>query len=254
MKLYNLLSIFRTTFDRGHTCRILLYHRVADVKDDPHLLSVSVHNFKNQIAWLKKNFQILPLLTLVEHIKSNTLNSKSICITFDDGYADNFYNALPILKQFQVPATVFITSGMIGKKNPFYWDTNTNKNDQGRTLNNMELIKLAKGSLIEIGSHTVTHPHLTDLSIMDQEREIAESKVKLENIIKQSVKSISYPFGTKKDFNKKTIELVKTNGYSYACANIPDQTTKYSNPYALPRYIVRNWPIEVFVHKMKQII
>jgi len=78
--------------------------------------------------------------------------------------------------------------------------------------------------------------------------------VELENIIKKRIKGLSYPFGTRKDFNKKTVELVKTIGYSYACANFQGQAIKFSNPYALSRYIVRNWPIKVFERKMKQII
>jgi len=254
MKKNNLTSFFRAIFKQGPTGRILLYHRVADVKDDPHLLSVSVRNFKDQITWLKKNFQILSLLQLVNQIKSHTLDSKSVCVTFDDGYADNFYNALPILKQFHIPATIFVTSGMIGKKIPFYWDTNMNKNDQGRALNKIELIKLAKEPLIKIGSHTITHPHLTALSVMDQEKEIAESKIKLENIIKKTIKGFSYPFGTKKDYSKETVSTVKKTGYKYACANFCHSVVESSDPYVLPRIIVRNWPIKIFIKKMRKLL
>lgn len=254
MRNNNMLSIFQAIFGRVYTCKILLYHRIADVKDDPHLLTVSVRNFNDQIDWLSRNFQVIPLLKLVSQIKSNALNSKAVCITFDDGYADNFYNALPILKKYEVPATIFVTSGMIGKKIPFYWDTNTNKTSRGRALNKIELIKLAKEPLIEIGSHTITHPNLSALSIIDQEKEITESNKKLEITIGQKINGFSYPFGTRKDFNKKTVELVKITGYSYACANFQGQATKFSNPYSLPRYIVRNWPIQIFKHKIEQIL
>lgn len=253
MKIFN-LDYFFFLFKIKPACYIFLYHRVADVKDDPHLLSVSVCNFRNQVAWLKKNFKVISLLELVNQIKTNSLNSESICLTIDDGYADSFYNALPILKQFKVPTTIFITSGMIDKKTPFYWDTNTNRNNQGRALNEMELIKLSKEPLIEIGSHTITHPHLTALSIIDQKKEIAESKMNLENIIKKRIIGFSYPFGTGKDYNKQTINLVKTSGYTYANANFPGRVNKFSNPYELPRIIIRNWPIEVFIKKMRKIL
>lgn len=227
---------------------------MADVKDDPHLLSVSVRNFRNQIAWLKKNFPIISLSKLVNQVKRYTFNSKSVCVTFDDGYADSFYNALPILKQLQVPATIFVTSGMIGKKTPFYWDTNTNKNDRGRALNKMELIKLVREPLIEIGSHTITHPNLATLSTMEQEKEITESKKELEMTIGKKIKGFSYPFGTRKDFSKKTVGLVKGAGYLYACANFFGGVNKFSNFYTLPRIIVRDWRIEVFRKIMKRIL
>lgn len=253
MKIFNLNSFF-FLFKIKPACYIFLYHRVADVKNDPHLLSVSVRNFRDQIAWLKKNFHIISLSKLVKQIKSNTLNSESICLTFDDGYADNFYNALPILKNLQVPATIYITSGMVDKKTPFYWDMNTNKNDRGRALNEMELIKLAKEPLIEIGSHTITHPHLSALSVIDQEKEIAESKMKLEDIIKKRIIGFSYPFGTGKDYSKQTVNLVKTSGYTYASANFPGRVNKFSNLYELPRILIRNWPIEIFIEKMKKLL
>lgn len=250
MKINNLISILQAILYRNRSCKILLYHRVADVKDDPHLLSVSIHNFKDQMVWLKKNFDIIPLSKLVKQIKHHTISSKSACITFDDGYADNFYNALPILKQFQVPATIFVTSSMVDKKTPFYWDINTNKKDQGRSLNKRELVKLAKDPLIEIGSHTITHPRLANLSMIEQQKEIKESKVKLENVIKRKIKSFSFPFGTRRDFNKKTIKLVKSAGYSYACASFSNNISNFSSQYMLPRIIVRNWPLEVFIQKI----
>lgn len=249
MKINIPISFFHAIFKKGPTCRILLYHRVADVKDDPHLLSVSVSNFREQIAWLKKNCHIIPLSELVNQIERHKLNSESVCITFDDGYADNFYDALPVLKQLQVPATFFITSGKIGKETPFYWDANTKKSDQGRVLNKAELIKLAKEPLIEIGSHTITHPNLATLSTKDQEMEIRESKKELRAIIGRVVKGFSYPFGTRNDFSKKTIKLVKKAGYSYACASFSGNISNFSNQYALPRIIVRNWPVEVFIQK-----
>lgn len=252
MKNNYLVSLFHTIIKQGSTCRILLYHRVADVKDDPHLLGVSVSNFTDQIDWLKKNCHIISLSKLFNQIKHNTLDSKSVCITFDDGYADNFYNALPVLKQFQVPATIFITSGMIDKRSPFYWDENTHKKDQGRALNKIELEKLAKESLIEIGSHTITHPRLSTLSAIDQEIEIEGSKRELESIINKNISGFSYPFGTKKDYSKETVNIVKRANYKYACANFSGKATRFSNPYELPRIIIRNWPIGIFVKKMRR--
>lgn len=253
MKKNNLGSLFHAIFKQSPTCRILLYHRVADVKDDPHLLSVSVSNFTDQIAWLKENYNIIPLSKLIYNIKSHTLNSKSVCITFDDGYSDNFYNALPILKKFQVPATIFITTGMVGKKSPFYWDKNSNNYDQGRALTKIELNKLASEELIEIGSHTITHPRLSLKSVEIQQREIYQSKEILEKILKKHINGFSYPFGTGDDYNKSTIAYVKNAGYTYAVANYQNYVNHRSNIYSLPRFLVRNWHIDIFQHKISQI-
>ncbi|WP_110954060.1 polysaccharide deacetylase family protein [Anaerosinus massiliensis] len=96
---------------------ILLYHRVADLEIDSQLLSVSIKNFDEQIKFLKSSYPILRFEDKWDNIKE-----KSICITFDDGYADNYYNALPILEKYNVPATFFISSGYIGTNKEFWWD------------------------------------------------------------------------------------------------------------------------------------
>lgn len=113
------------------TARILLYHRIADVKNDPYFLSVSSENFYNQLKFLKENFNIMPLAQIVKWIREGKLKDKSIALTLDDGYADNLYNALPILEEFKVPATIFLTAGYINmsagtsQNMTFYWDQNT---------------------------------------------------------------------------------------------------------------------------------
>ena len=247
--VFNFFNIFRRS-----SCHVFLYHRVANVKDDPHQLSVSMENFENQIRWLKDNTDIVPLSKLIQKLRNRLANKPTVCLTFDDGYADNYHHALPLLHKYKIPATFYITVGKIGDNRPFYWDYSTLREDKGRALTKHELISLSRSPFVEIGSHSLSHPHLPALPIMQQEKEISESKKKLETIIGKKIKSFSYPFGTRKDFNKETVRLVKTAGYSYACANFSGNVDKFSNPYTLPRVIIRNWPIKVFVKKIKRII
>jgi len=105
-----------------NTSMILLYHRVADLESDPQLLSVSMDNFREQMQFLKTRFTLLSLSELPERIKDRSVPDNSVVITFDDGYADNLYNAKPVLQEFNIPATVFVTSEMIGTKREFWWD------------------------------------------------------------------------------------------------------------------------------------
>ncbi|HEX2866162.1 MAG TPA: FkbM family methyltransferase [Ignavibacteriales bacterium] len=104
------------------TVNVLLYHRVALDPLDTQLLSVSPKNFEEQIKFLKDNFKIVHLRNLIDEIKNKALVPNTIAITFDDGYLDNFTNALPILEKFKVPATIFVTAGMAGSKEEFWWD------------------------------------------------------------------------------------------------------------------------------------
>ena len=231
---------------------ILIYHRVANVKDDPHLLSVSPENFYAQMSFLKNNFNIISLTRLVEKLEAGRLNKKDIVITFDDGYVDNLHNAFPILEKLKIPATIFITAEKIDSRDPFYWDKKTQINDQGRALTTEELIKLSSSLLIEIGSHTLTHPHLSQLTLLRQEQEIKKSKEILEHIMQKEVISFSYPFGSERDYNEKIISLVQEEGYKYACSNTQGRVKLKSSIFTLPRRLVRNWAIEEFKAHFKE--
>lgn len=87
---------------------ILLYHRVANLDSDPQQLAVSVENFDKHISFLKNNYPILSFDKDWEEIKE-----PSVIITFDDGYFDNYKNAFPILCKYEVPATIFVTTGRL---------------------------------------------------------------------------------------------------------------------------------------------
>lgn len=95
----------------------LLYHRVREYTQDTQLLAVSPENFKNQIQYLKKNYKIVRF-----EEDWSKFDDDAICITFDDGYRDNFLNAVPILNELDVPATIFVSTGNIDTKKEMWWD------------------------------------------------------------------------------------------------------------------------------------
>lgn len=225
---------------------ILYYHRIDNVKHDPHLLSVTPENFEKQLLYLKNNFNIISLKELVSDIKDKKTKRRSVVITFDDGYADNLYKALPILEKLKIPATIFVISGKVNSMEPFYWDEQTDKIDRGRSLTKQELITLSQNPLIEIGAHTMNHPHLSTLSIMEQEYEISDSKKKLEDLLNKPITLFSYPFGGAEDFNNKTIEILKKTGLECSCTTIRGSIKNNTSTFLLPRKIVRNWNIKDF--------
>jgi peptidoglycan/xylan/chitin deacetylase (PgdA/CDA1 family) len=101
---------------------ILLYHRVINLKTDPQLLAVSPEHFYEHMKYLKDNYNIISLDDLKEAMKSKKLPKKSVVITFDDGYVDNYLNAKPVLEKLQIPATIFVTTDHIGSTREFWWD------------------------------------------------------------------------------------------------------------------------------------
>jgi peptidoglycan/xylan/chitin deacetylase (PgdA/CDA1 family) len=101
---------------------ILAYHRVADLGSDPQLLSVSLKHFAQQLEFLRNHYLQLSLVELGNALRKKDLPKHSVAVTFDDGYADNSWNAKPLLEQHNVPATIFVTAGYVGKDDEFWWD------------------------------------------------------------------------------------------------------------------------------------
>ena len=106
----------------GPKAVILAYHRVAKLKTDPWSLSVSPQHFAEHLEALCRQAQVIPLGRLVCNPSFNSLPHHAVLVTFDDGYADNLYNAKPLLEACAVPATFFLVSSFVGGETEFWWD------------------------------------------------------------------------------------------------------------------------------------
>ena len=114
--------IFPFVKKRKHSCfQVLLYHRVND-EQDPFFGSIPVKVFEMQMEVLYRHFNVMHLKELVELMLKNDLPPNAIAITFDDGYQDNYKNAFPVLKQLNLPATIFLATGCIGSKTLLWHD------------------------------------------------------------------------------------------------------------------------------------
>lgn len=215
---------------------ILCYHRVADLACDKHELSVSPANFREQIRFLRENYHIVRFDEPWDYKKM------AFCITFDDGYADNLYEALPILKEFEVPATFFITAGFVGGKQEFPWDGGiAPARKEYRQLTHDELLTLGGDKLVTIGSHTVNHRRLSQLPAEQQKKEITEGHHILEQMLDKKLQTMSYPFGNYCDIDDNCKKICRELGLLRAAANFSGQAHSWSDPMALPRHVIRNY-------------
>ena len=101
---------------------ILMYHRVAEVNADPWQLCVAPRHFSEHLEVLQKYACLLRLDQLVQNLQKGKIPGMSVVITFDDGYADNLHTAKPLLEQFGIPATFFLSTGCIKQHREFWWD------------------------------------------------------------------------------------------------------------------------------------
>ncbi len=191
---------------------VLCYHNISR----PPYFGVkrrSLHttplNFYLQMKILNAlGYKALSISDAWDYIIANKVG-KIVILTFDDGYYDNFKNALPILKKFNFTATLFVVSDLIGSFNK--WDYK--EINMIKPLMNEEQIKIWIDSGMEIGSHTRTHPILTKLSEKELISEIVKSKEILERKFKVEIKHFCYPYGI---YNDLVVDCVKNANYKSA--------------------------------------
>lgn len=105
--------------DRG---LILLYHRIGAEDIDPWSLRVTPEHFAEHLEVLRQHTKPMSLKELAQNHQSGNICDRAVAITFDDGYANNLYQAKPILEKYQIPATVFVTTEYLTNPREFWWD------------------------------------------------------------------------------------------------------------------------------------
>lgn len=187
---------------------ILMYHYIRD-NPDPHdvlgaNLSVSPADFRSQMDWLAKNgYHPVDLDDLRGYLMNNaTLPSRPVVITLDDGYADLYTAAYPVLRAHQFKAVAYIVSGFLNRPS---------------NVTPAQVVEMNANG-IEIGSHTVSHSDLTKLSGAELQRQLGDSKVTLEAILGHPVLDFCYPSGA---FNPTVVHAVQAAGYQSATTTRP---------------------------------
>ena len=179
---------------------IVMYHQVT-YSEQPQANWVSPENFQWQMAYLKDHgFNVIRLDELVDAtVAGRSLPRKTVVITFDDGYENNYIHAFKTLKKHGFPATIFVPSDKVGTEGRLTWNQMK------------EMIAFD----IDIGSHTRTEAYLPDVSVGQQKQEIQISKNILEQNLGITVNHFAYPIG---GFSEGIKEIVKGAGYKSACA------------------------------------
>lgn len=175
---------------------------------------------------LKKGYRFISLAQLQEMIKTGEYEKKWISITLDDGYEDNLTVAYPIFKRYNIPFCIFITKSYIleGKK-PY------------KFLTEEQIYEINKDPLCTIGSHTVTHRRLYNLTPDVQLQEISECKIWLEGILQEPVTYFASPYGS---YTYVTIYTMRKAGVEMAFRawGGPVRATKRNDVYQIPRIIL----------------
>lgn len=333
-----LAPVSRRIVDRfSHRALVLMYHRVAEADSDPLMLCVKPSHFAEHLEVIKKGYTLMHAGKLAQGVLHNEMPRRTVAVTFDDGYADNLYNAKPLLERCGAPATVFVVTSQIGQAREYWWyelerlflhpgplpaklemrigetsytwdlggnafdetgisERHVNRQsphvkhpdarriafeaiqrmlvsalpeerervladlrkwkgseakprDACRSLTREEVLELARGELVEIGAHTVTHANLAVLPVALQKPEIFRSKSVLDDILGQSVAGFAYPYGS---YTQESVDLVKGAGFHFACTVHPGVIEPSDDCFQLPRMTVEDWDGEEFSRRLSQ--
>lgn len=225
----NRYAWWRRPVDPRHP-RVLMYHMVSPHRPGAKFngLRVTPEHFEAQLAWLHRNgWQFFTVSELWE--QWDTLPAKGVAITFDDGYADNLHNALPLLEKYDARATIYL----VVDRHERDWSTakkahhNTGELAREPKLGDEELQRLVASGRIEIGSHTLTHINLATTAADDKRRELAESRRLLQAQTGQAVTSFAYPFGI---YGDEDVTLAREAGYTTAVTTLDGIDTRTPRP------------------------
>lgn len=171
---------------------VLVYHTISS-PIEPMAADVDIlpQRFERQLRWLSRWRRVVPL---EETLCTNAPRSL-VAITFDDGYRDNLTVALPLLENFQLPMTLFVTAGFVGREG---------------YLSETELREISEHPLVTIGAHGLWHRDFNRLTAVDARFELVESRRFLAGITGKTIDLLAWPYG---ECNEELERLSEECGY-----------------------------------------
>ena len=232
--------------EANRTLRVLMYHKVNDLWPNPTTVPTAV--FEEQMALLGELAYVPVSLDAVRdhYLQASELPERAVLITFDDGYRDNLENALPVLRRYGYPAVVFVPIGFLDDGRPLPHEEPLRLlGIRNETVGWDELAELEAGG-VRIESHGIGHRPLSELEPAEATREIALSKLRLEERLGRELDAYAYVKGSRADYRAEHASLVAQAGYKLAFTSVSGANGPGSDRFRLRRYNIEPYPARTF--------
>jgi peptidoglycan/xylan/chitin deacetylase (PgdA/CDA1 family) len=223
---------------------ILMYHSIREGQEGRHPYyetNTSPRVFAQHMKFLHENgYRALSLDKALQTLTKGDSSLKSVVITFDDGFADFYSHAFPILSEHGFTATMFVVTGLLKTQRTCF---------KGKECLTLSEVRELHSQGISIGSHTVTHPDLKLLPQDEVENELSGSKKTLEDALGAPIKSFAYPFAfpeADRRFVSRLADLLNKCGYENGVTTILGTAHPGANRWFLPRLPVNTWDDPAF--------
>ena len=206
-------------FKSASSAVILVYHRFGEGQFPS--TSIRMEQFKSHVLELRrKRYNILPITEIIQKINNREkLPDFTIGLSIDDAYSSVYEKAWPLLREANIPFTLFISTDVVDRQAAGYmsWDQ----------------IRELKSSGVTIGSQTKSHKHLPLISIEDAKQEIDKANVRIRREIGLRPDLFAYPYG---EYNSSVRELIIDRGFKAAFTQSSGALNNSSDKFALPRF------------------
>lgn len=210
---------------------VLLYHRIVD--DRANLWTTNTKAFREQINWLKGEFEFISLAEVQRRLRAAENRTPAVHITFDDGYAVNCEMALPLLIAERIPVTYFVTADSILKGGYFAHDTAMGHRFEPNSLEELQALAAAG---VEIGHHTRTHADMGQLK--DRARiydELVTSRNELQAALGHPIRYFAFPYGQHHRLSSAAFQVAYHNGYDGVCSSYGGYNFPGDDPFHIQR-------------------
>jgi len=217
---------------------VLCYHSVHPTHA---FASATPEQFDEQMRWLKEHCDVISLREALDRAAGDRVSHSkpTVAVTFDDGYDDNFFHALPVLTRHGIEASFYVTTGFIDR-DPSVVDRMSRM--RGMAVNALSWSQLAeiRGAGMAVGSHTITHRNLAELGDEVLRTELRDSKRTLEDRLGEEIDSIAYPFGIPgRHITGQTITNTRDAGYRSGTAILYRDVRRDDHALCIPRIAVK---------------
>ncbi len=228
------------------TLRVLMYHKVNDLPNNR--MSIPTALFDAQMAQLRElGYTVVDLDAVLAHyLRGEPLPPGAVLITFDDGYRDNLLNAAPVLRRRGYPAVQFVPIAYVGDTTPLPHERYLAAHGVHNPTVDWDEVRELESYGVRVESHGISHKPLAELEIDEAAREIAISKLKLEERLGRPVRAFSYVKGSEADYKPVHPSLVKQAGYDLAFTAVSGANSARSDPLQLRRYNVEPYGPRTF--------
>jgi peptidoglycan/xylan/chitin deacetylase (PgdA/CDA1 family) len=197
---------------------VLCYHSISVEKSS---LATPPDLFERHLRWLKEHCRVVPFGSIFDTFMAGEGELAAVAITFDDGYANNYEQAFPLLRKYDLPATFFLTVGLLEKQPGVVARLRVRTQGGSQDLRPLtwpQVLEMRRGGM-EIGAHSLTHRKLARLNREDVEVELKRSKQVIEQHLGEPVTLMSYPYGVPgRHFRSEITDMVTEAGYEFAAS------------------------------------